>query len=57
VLYIFFPNSKFNGLMGKLEMEPSYRNSADTRKYLEEAYVRIGRLIRDLQIPREEEKK
>ncbi|MCG6533481.1 MAG: tripartite tricarboxylate transporter substrate binding protein [Syntrophales bacterium LBB04] len=48
---------EFNGLMGKLEMEPSYRNSADTRKYLEEAYVRIGKLIRDLQIPREDEKK
>ncbi len=48
---------EFNGLMAKLEMEPSYRNSADTRKYLEDAYGRIGKLIRELKIPREDEKK
>jgi tripartite-type tricarboxylate transporter receptor subunit TctC len=47
----------FNGVMAKLEMEPSYRNSADTRKYLEDAYGRIGKLIRELKIPREDEKK
>jgi hypothetical protein len=38
-------------------MEPSYRNSADTRKYLEDAYGRIGKLIRELKIPRDDEKK
>lgn len=48
---------EFNGLLAKLEMEPSYRNSADTKKYLEDAHSRIGKLIRELKIPREEEKK
>ncbi len=48
---------EFNPLLAKLEMEPSYRNSADTKKYLEDAYGRIGKLIRELKIPKEEEKK
>lgn len=47
----------FNSLMAKLEMEPSYRNSADTMKYLEDAHGRIGKLIRELKIPREDEKR
>ena len=44
---------EFNGVMAKVEFEPSYRNSADTRKYLEDAYVRIGRMIHELKIPKE----
>jgi tripartite-type tricarboxylate transporter receptor subunit TctC len=44
---------EFNGVMAKVEFEPSYRNSADTRKYLEDAYVRIGRMIQELKIPKE----
>ena len=47
----------FAGTMAKLEMEPSYRNSADTKKYLEDAYVRIGRMIQELRIPKEPEQK
>ncbi len=39
----------------RLELVPTYRNSADTKKYLEEAYVRIGRQIRELKMPRESE--
>jgi tripartite-type tricarboxylate transporter receptor subunit TctC len=48
---------EFPGVMAKVEFEPIYRNSADTRKYLEEAFVRIGQMIRDLKIPRESDEK
>jgi len=48
---------EFIQLMGKLGFEVTYRNSADTRKYLEEAYVRFGRLINELKLPKEAEKK
>jgi tripartite-type tricarboxylate transporter receptor subunit TctC len=48
---------EFPATMAKLEMEPSYRNSADTKKYLEDAYVRIGRMIQELRIPKEPEQK
>jgi tripartite-type tricarboxylate transporter receptor subunit TctC len=41
----------FKALMAKLELETTYRNSADTAKYLEDAYVRIGEMIRDLKTP------
>jgi tripartite-type tricarboxylate transporter receptor subunit TctC len=44
---------EFNTVMTRVEFEPSYRNSAETRKYLEEAYARIGRMIRELKIPKE----
>lgn len=43
--------------MEKLEIEISYRNSEDTKKYLEEAYVRLGKMIAELKIPKEPEKK
>lgn len=43
--------------MEKLEIEISYRNSEDTKKYLEEAYVRLGKMITELKIPKEPEKK
>lgn len=39
--------------MEKLEIVASYRNSEDTRKYLEEAYVRLGKMIRELKLPKE----
>jgi tripartite-type tricarboxylate transporter receptor subunit TctC len=48
---------EFISILAKLEMEPSYRNSADTKKYLEDAYVRIGRMIQELKIPKEPEQK
>ncbi|MBP1733159.1 MAG: hypothetical protein H6Q55_3588 [Deltaproteobacteria bacterium] len=41
----------FINLVAKLEFEPSYRNSADTKKYLQDAYTRIGRLIQELKMP------
>jgi len=43
--------------MEKIGYEITYRNSADTRKYLEEVYVRFGKLVKALGIPREPEKK
>jgi tripartite-type tricarboxylate transporter receptor subunit TctC len=44
---------EFISVMARVEFEPSYRNSADTKKYLEDAYVRIGRMIQELKIPKE----
>lgn len=48
---------EFPALMTKVEFEASYRSSADTSKYLEGAHARIGKMIEELKIPREEEKK
>ena len=48
---------EFVSVMAKVEFEPSYRNSADAIKYLEEAYGRIGRMIHDLKIPKEDDQK
>jgi len=48
---------EFIGYLEKTETQPSYRNSEDTKKYLEEAYHRIGKMVIELKIPREEEKK
>ena len=48
---------EFPAIMAKVEFEASYRNSADTKKYLEDADKRIGAMIRELKIPREGEQK
>jgi tripartite-type tricarboxylate transporter receptor subunit TctC len=48
---------EFIQLMEKMEMEMTYRTSADTKKYLEEAYARLGKMIVDFKIPKETEKK
>jgi tripartite-type tricarboxylate transporter receptor subunit TctC len=50
-------NPEFIKTMEKLEIEISYRNSEDLKKYLEEAYVRLGKMIRELKLPKEPEKK
>lgn len=47
----------FAEVMAKVEFEPVYRNSADTWKALQEANVRIGKMIRELKIPREADQK
>jgi tripartite-type tricarboxylate transporter receptor subunit TctC len=47
----------FPEMMTKIEFEPVYRNSAETAVYLKEAYVRLGKLIRELKIPTENEGK
>jgi tripartite-type tricarboxylate transporter receptor subunit TctC len=48
---------EFLQAMDRLEIEITYRNSEETKKYLEEAYTRIGKMIIDLKIPREGEKR
>jgi tripartite-type tricarboxylate transporter receptor subunit TctC len=48
---------EFPAVMAKVEFEASYRNSEDTRKYLEKADKVIGAMIRELMIPKEEEQK
>ena len=48
---------EFIQTMAKLELEITYRNSEDTKKYLEEAYVRLGKMIQELKLPKEVEKK
>jgi tripartite-type tricarboxylate transporter receptor subunit TctC len=53
VFHAVMSDPEFNGMMAKVEFEPSYRNSADTRKYLEDAYVRIGRMINEQKRPKE----
>ena len=47
----------FAGVMAKVEFEPSYRNSADTKKYLDDAHKRLGRMIHELKIPKEDDQK
>ena len=48
---------EFIQTMAKFEIEVAYRNSADTKKYLEDAYGSIGKMITELKIPKEGEKK
>jgi len=48
---------EFIHAMNNLEIEITYRNSEETKKYLEEAYARIGKMILELKIPRQIEKK
>lgn len=48
---------EFIQTMEKMEIEITYRNSEDTKKYLEEAYARLGKMITELKIPKEPEKK
>lgn len=48
---------EFIQLMENLEMEITYRNSVDTKKYLEDADARLAKMIVDLKMPKEPEKK
>ncbi len=43
-------------ILEKFEFEISYRGSEDTRKYLNDAYVRLGKMIKELKVPKEDEK-
>ena len=47
---------EFIETMEKMEIVVSYRNSEDLKKYLEEAYVRLGKMIQELKLPKEPEK-
>ncbi|MBI5442540.1 MAG: tripartite tricarboxylate transporter substrate binding protein [Deltaproteobacteria bacterium] len=48
---------EFESVMAKVEFEGQYMNSAATKKYLQDAYERIGKLILELRIPREADQK
>jgi hypothetical protein len=48
---------EFSALLAKLEREPTYRNSTDTKKYVDDAYARIGRMIQELKLPKESDEK
>ncbi len=48
---------EFIQTMEKMEIVVSYRGSEDLKKYLDEAYVRLGKMIRELKLPKEPEKK
>jgi tripartite-type tricarboxylate transporter receptor subunit TctC len=48
---------EFTQAMAKIDIEAAYRNSEDTRKYIDEAYVRFGKLLKEVPLPKEEEKK
>ncbi len=48
---------EFIQTMEKMEIVVNYRNSEDLKKYLEEAYVRLGKMIHELKLPKEHEKK
>jgi tripartite-type tricarboxylate transporter receptor subunit TctC len=48
---------EFIKLMAKIDVEPFYRGSEDTKKYLEESYVRYGKLLQEIPLPKEGEKK
>ena len=43
--------------IANLEFEVAYRNSEDTKKYLEDAYIRFGKMIKKLNMQKEPEKK
>lgn len=47
---------EFIQLMNSKEVTISYRNSAELQKYLEEAYVRLGKMIQELKLSIEEVK-
>lgn len=48
---------EYENIMKRVQFDAVYKNSADTRKALQEAHVRIGKIIRELKIPREADPK
>jgi tripartite-type tricarboxylate transporter receptor subunit TctC len=48
---------EFVDLITKMEFILSYRNSADTNRYLVDNYGRLGKMIQDFKIPKEGEAK
>ena len=43
--------------MTKIKHEPTYRNSQETKKFLQEAWVRYGEMIKDIKMPVESPQK
>lgn len=48
---------EFIQAMTKIDIEASYRNSEDTRKYIEDSYLRFGKVLQEVPLPKEEGKK
>jgi tripartite-type tricarboxylate transporter receptor subunit TctC len=47
---------EFIQAMAKIDIEASYRNSEDTRKYIEDSYTRFGKVLQEVPLPKEEKK-
>jgi tripartite-type tricarboxylate transporter receptor subunit TctC len=45
---------EFVSIMAKVEFDASYRNAADTKKYLDDANKRIGHMVQELKLPRKD---
>ena len=43
---------EFAAMMTKVEFDASYRNAADTKKYLDDANKRIGHMVQELKLPK-----
>ncbi len=50
-------DQEYLDLLARIDHTPAFRNSEDTRKFLEAAYVINGKWIADLKIPREDDQK
>jgi tripartite-type tricarboxylate transporter receptor subunit TctC len=48
---------EFRALLTRIDHVPAYRNSEETRRFLEEAYKANGKWIAELKIPKEDEQK
>jgi tripartite-type tricarboxylate transporter receptor subunit TctC len=45
---------EFAAMITKVEFDASYRNAADTKKYLDDAYERLGRMIKELKLQKQD---
>jgi tripartite-type tricarboxylate transporter receptor subunit TctC len=45
---------EFAAVMTKVEFEPFYRNGVDTKKYLDDANVRIGHMVQELKLSKKD---
>jgi len=45
---------EFDSIMTKVQFEPSYRNAADTKKYLDDANIRLGRMVKELKLQKKD---
>jgi tripartite-type tricarboxylate transporter receptor subunit TctC len=46
---------EFAGIMAKVEFEPFYRNSTDTKKYLDDANKRIEHMVQELKLTKKQD--
>ena len=52
-----FNDPEYAAILAKIDHVPAFRNSEDTRKFLEVAYERNGKWIAELKIPKETEQR